>query len=82
MVFFGGIMMVLFWGTIIGLIVWGVRTAAGQGQRQEDAGVRPTSTRATDIAKERYARGEIGGEEFDRIINTLERHPPPTKVSV
>lgn len=62
----GGGMMVLFWGAIIGLIVWAVRSAtgrpAGQPTDRGSAGQSPL-----DTAKGRYARGEIGRDEFERI---------------
>lgn len=61
---FGGIWMILFWGAVIFLIVWAVKKLAGKG----DTSARKT---ALDIAKERYARGEITEEEFSRIKNNL-----------
>ncbi len=82
MVFFGSIMMILFWGTIIGLIVWGARAATSREQRLEGASSPPSGKRASDIVKECYARAEIDRDEFDRIMNALEYHPPPTKVHV
>ncbi len=56
------IMMVLFWGGVIALAVWGIR--------QFTADRRPDGS-ALDIAKERLARGEITKEEFDRIRGDL-----------
>ncbi len=61
---FGGVWMVLFWGAIIALIVWGI-TKLTKGR---DSG--PSSSEKgspLDIAKERYARGEISKEEFQQI---------------
>ena len=52
----GGIMMVIFWALIIGLIVWVVREVNGRHSH-------PIS-QAFDILKERYAKGEISKEEF------------------
>ncbi len=52
------IMMVIFWGSVIALVVWGIRQFTGD----RDRGRSPL-----DIAKERLARGEISKEEFDRI---------------
>jgi putative membrane protein len=77
----GSIMMVVFWGGIIGLIVWAVQAATRRDHHHEETIVRPSVARPDDIAKERYARGEIGREEFERIIGDLER-PPPSKVRV
>ncbi len=59
----GAIMMVVFWGLIIALAVWFVRSLAPpDGGREERA--RPSPL---DIARERYARGEISREQFEQI---------------
>ncbi len=55
-------MMVLFWGAIIAVAVWGIRQFTGD--RRPDRS-------ALDIARERLARGEITKEEFDRILGDL-----------
>jgi putative membrane protein len=69
----GGLMMVLFWGGVIALIVWGVQAAtrknADQAQPPPRADSSPT---ALDIAKRRYARGDITREEFEQIKTDLE----------
>jgi len=64
---YGAIMMVVFWGLIIWLAVWLISRITshehpGRGSERRDA---------LDIAKERYARGEINKEEFDRIKKDL-----------
>ena len=56
------IMMVLFWGGVLGVAVWGIR----QFTKDRGRGGSPL-----DIAKERLARGEIGKDEFDRIKGDL-----------
>jgi putative membrane protein len=56
------IMMVLFWGGVIVLVVWGIK----QFTRDREGGRSPL-----DIAKERLARGEITKEEFERIRGDL-----------
>ena len=56
------VMMVLFWGAIIAVVVWGIRQFTGDRRRDRSA---------LDIAKERLARGEITKEEFDRIRDDL-----------
>ena len=56
------VMMVLFWGAMIAVVVWGIRQFAGDGRRDRSA---------LDIARERLARGEITKEEFDRIRGDL-----------
>ncbi len=66
----GPIMMVLFWGAVIALVVWGI-TQATRGGRSD--GGRGDGRRALDIAEERYARGEISREEFEQIRRDLGR---------
>jgi putative membrane protein len=61
---FGGIWMVLFWGGFIALIVWGISRLT----RRSAATGRQTPL---EIARERYARGEITKEEFEQIKKDL-----------
>ncbi len=56
------IMMVIFWGGVIAVAVWGIRQFTGDRRRDGSP---------LDIAKERLARGEITKEEFDRIRGDL-----------
>jgi putative membrane protein len=56
------IMMVLFWGGVLGVAIWGIR------QFTKDRG---RDRNPLDIAKERLAKGEITKEEFDRIRGDL-----------
>jgi putative membrane protein len=65
---FGGILMILFWAGIIALAVWVFARLAGH----EDSGS-PTGRKSNplDIARERYARGEINREQFDQIRRDL-----------
>ncbi len=63
---FGGILFVIFWGLIIYLIVWAIRrfsAPSGTGT--------PGQRSPLDIAKERYARGEITKEQYDQIKRDL-----------
>lgn len=68
-------MMVAFWGGLIALIVWAVRSAT---PRQEGPwGPRVGSTeRADEVLAERFARGEIDEEEFTRRRELLHRQVP------
>ena len=55
---------VIFWVCMVVLIVWGIkrlseRPGAGGGSS------------ALDIARERYAKGEISHEEFEKIKKNL-----------
>ena len=61
---FGAIWMVLFWGAIIALVIWGVRRLT----RNHDS---DGKKRPIDIASERYARGEITKDEFEQIKKDL-----------
>lgn len=54
---FGGIAMLFFWILFILFIVWIVKEVSGKDSN--------SSSRALDILKERYAKGEINKEEFE-----------------
>ena len=61
--FFGSVMMLLFWGGIIVVIVLAVRwLSAGPSQ---GTALPPSRNRAQEILEERFARGEIDKEEFE-----------------
>jgi putative membrane protein len=65
---FGGIWMLIFWGAVIALVVWSIkklteRSSAGSGNQQKHSPL--------DIAKERYAKGEISKDEFEQIKKDL-----------
>lgn len=62
---FGGLMMVVFWGVIIGLIVL---AAHGYSSRSNTT----SQPNALDVLRERYARGEIDDEEYERRKAKLE----------
>jgi len=64
---FGGLWSVVFWVVIIGLVVWGIKKLVERGGSSETTRKRD----ALDIAKERYAKGEITKEEFDQIKKDL-----------
>jgi putative membrane protein len=70
----GGLMMLLFWAAVIGLVVWAIwafgRRQSGRVDYQS-APQAPQGDRALQIAKERYARGEISREQYDEIRQTL-----------
>lgn len=61
------VLMVVFWAAIIGLIVWAVlrftRSRGAHTGNKKDA---------LDIAKERYAKGEITREQFEQIKKDLQ----------
>ena len=56
--------MVVFWGGLVALIVWGISRLSGRG----DAIQKRTPL---DVAKERYAKGEIAKKEFEQLKQDL-----------
>ena len=60
-----GVGMVLFWGLIIALIVFVVRSLGNDAARGSDK-------TPIQMLKERYARGEIGKDEFEQKKRDLE----------
>ena len=61
---FGRVWMVVFWGGLIALIVLGVKKLTERGDSTQKRS-------PLDIAKERYAKGEISKEEFDQLNKDL-----------
>ena len=61
---FGWVWIVIFWGGLIALIVWGIKRLTERG------GSTPKRT-PLDIARERYAKGEMSREEFNQIQKDL-----------
>jgi putative membrane protein len=72
----GGGMMIIFWGLVIGLIVWGVSRLTGERRRDEQLqrgeGAPRDEQAPMDVARSRYARGEISRDEFTQIRRDLE----------
>lgn len=60
----GGMWMVAFWGGLIALIAWGITKLS----RRYNPAVKHDPL---NVAKERYARGEINREEFNQIKKDL-----------
>ncbi|MHB8104579.1 MAG: SHOCT domain-containing protein [Dehalococcoidales bacterium] len=61
---FGGILMLLFWGGLIAFAIWGIRRLT----RHNASG---SINNPLDIARERYARGEITKAQFEQIKKDL-----------
>lgn len=59
-----GLMMLVFWGLVIVGLVLAIRWLLVQG-REPGGGHERGPDRALDVLRERYARGEIGKEEFE-----------------
>jgi putative membrane protein len=64
---FGGVLWILFWASIIYLIV----SVLAPKERRE----RYDHDDPLEIAKRRYAQGEITREEFEQIQRDLTSHP-------
>jgi putative membrane protein len=58
------VIMVIVWGAIIALTIWGIRRLNRHSPCK-------TSSNALDIARERYAKGEITKEQFEEIKKGL-----------
>lgn len=63
----GMILMVLFWAAVIALLVWLVYRLVG-GRGRTDAARSPE-----DVVDERYARGDIDRETYERMKEDLGR---------
>lgn len=59
---FAMVWVVVFWGAIVGLIVWGV-SQLGARRRDDEAPL--------EIARRRYALGEITREQFEQLRRDL-----------
>ena len=68
--FLGWTMMIAFWGGIVFLVVWAVRsTSSTRAGRQSEA---------LDILQRRFANGEIDRDEFEarrRVLQTNRESP-------
>ena len=65
---FGGIVTILFWAGIIALVVWTISALA-----RRDGSRSPSASKQDplDIARERYAKGEITKDEFGQMKKDL-----------
>jgi putative membrane protein len=69
---FGGWLMFLFGIVILGLIIWGIIALARRTGGGSCCGpVSQHSDSALEILKSRYAKGEIGKDEFEEKKKTL-----------
>jgi uncharacterized membrane protein len=60
---FAGVLWLLLWASLVGFGAW----ALGGARRRRD----PGSADALEILRRRYACGEIGPDEFERIRDHL-----------
>ena len=61
---FGSAWMFIFWGGLIALVIWGIVKLTKHG----DSSLKHSPL---DIARERYAKGEISREEFEQLKKDL-----------
>lgn len=66
----GSIFMVLFWVGVVILIVWGVKALTSSGHATGYVASPPANT-PLELAKARYAKGEISRAEFDELKKDL-----------
>ncbi|RME25972.1 MAG: SHOCT domain-containing protein [Candidatus Zixiibacteriota bacterium] len=66
---FGGIWMALFWVAVLLIPIWLVWQFTTRRNTDQSIGTTPE-----EIARRRYARGEIGREELDRLLSDLHRY--------
>ena len=69
---FGWIFMLLFWVLLIGAIVFLVRGFSGHGCGYFRDEQKPKEKTALNILKERYAKGEISKDDFEKIKKDVE----------
>ena len=60
---FGMVMMIAFWVGVVALAIWAIESFRPRSGR--------TGETALDIARRRYAAGEISREEFEQIRRDL-----------
>jgi putative membrane protein len=59
----GMVMMIAFWVGVVALAIWAIESFRPRPEQQGEA--------ALDIARRRYAAGEISREEFEQIRRDL-----------
>jgi putative membrane protein len=56
------LLFILFWGAVVAFIIWVIRRLTENTQK---------TPKPLDIARERYAKGEINKTDFDEIKKNL-----------
>ena len=70
--FSGGLMMLLFWGTLIVLVVLAVRGLGGGGRSEISPPHSEARQTPLEIAQARYAKGEISRDEYETLRHDLQ----------
>ena len=65
------VMMGLFWAGVIGVAAWGISVLGRRDHGGPARGGGRAADDALEIARQRYARGEINADEFDEIRRRL-----------
>lgn len=68
-------MMIVFWGLLIALAVWLVRSNRNRHDSSGGLGLRSATPRADEVLAARFARGEIDADEFGRRTALLHDNP-------
>jgi putative membrane protein len=71
MMLIGMVFMVFFWGGIIFLVVWILRQYSAPGRHEPTTRTTEAPT-PLEIAKQRYARGEITKEQYEQLKRDIE----------
>jgi putative membrane protein len=72
MMMWGSFMMLIFWGSLVALVVFLMRGFGARPSQGEEKRSRPD---AREILAQRFAQGEISEDEFEQRRRVLERRP-------
>src|ERR687891_3027290 len=64
----------LLWGVFLSLVVWFAVRVFSRGRGDTPPGA--TKDSAGEILRERFARGDISAEEFEKSMRTMRETPP------
>ena len=67
------VIMLLFWAVVLAVVIWLIVKLVARGH---PPGAETGQSRAEEIVRERYARGEIDRDTYQRMLEDLRRGPP------
>jgi putative membrane protein len=70
---FGGVLWLAFWVFVVYAVIWVATGRRGPARHAEPAQPAPRPEDPMDIARRRYAAGEITRDEYLAIVDTLGR---------